>query len=149
MREFERLAEAGETVGALDAFVRARDLEDRANAAGVLLSGTSAHISEYNGLKRNFVQDLVQQGQQSLDQEDFTGAERTFARALKYSPEDNAIQELWRSAVAEPMHREAHRMYANKSIARPSTPGLTWNRRSENPTRTAANTKILRSSTGW
>jgi len=114
LREFERLAEAGETVGALDAFVRARDLEDRANAAGVLLSGTSAHISEYNGLKRNFVQDLVQQGQQSLDQEDFTGAERTFARALKYSPEDNAIQELWRSAVAEPMHREAHRMYANQ-----------------------------------
>jgi tetratricopeptide (TPR) repeat protein len=114
LREFEKLAEAGETVGALDAFVRARDLEDRANAAGVLLSGTSAHISEYNGLKRNYVRDLVQQGQQSLEQEDFTGAERTFARAIKYSPEDNVIQEMWRSAVAEPMHREAHRMYANQ-----------------------------------
>ena len=66
IREFEKLAEAGETVGALDAFVRARDLEERANAAGVLLSGTSAHISEYNGLKQNFVKDLVQQAQQSL-----------------------------------------------------------------------------------
>ena len=52
IREFEKLAEAGETVGALDAFVRARDLEERANAAGVLLSGTSAHISEYNGIKQ-------------------------------------------------------------------------------------------------
>ena len=114
LHEFDRLAEAGETVSALDAFVRARDLEDRANRAGVLLLGTSAHMSEYNILKRDYVKDLVQKGQQSLDQGDFTGAERTFARALKYSPEDNALQDLWRAALAEPLHREAHRLYDNQ-----------------------------------
>ena len=112
LREFERLADAGETVGALDAFVRARDLETRADQAGVLLSGTSAYLSQYNGLKRNYVKDLVQQGDQAMDQEDFTGAELLYARALKYSPEDQIFQEKWRGAVAEPMHREAHRLYA-------------------------------------
>lgn len=114
LREFEKLAEAGQTVSALDAFVRARDLEDRANAAGVLLSGTSVHISEYNGLKQNFVKDLVQQGMAAMEGDDFTGAERLYSRALKYSPENAQIQEAWRSAVSEPMHREAHRMYANQ-----------------------------------
>lgn len=114
LREFEKLAEAGQTVSALDAFVRARDLEDRANSAGVLLSGTSAHISEYNGLKKNYVKDLVQQGMAAMEGDDFIGAERLYSRALKYSPEDAQIQEAWRSAVSEPMHREAHRMYANQ-----------------------------------
>jgi putative salt-induced outer membrane protein YdiY len=37
--EFRTLNAAGETVGALDAYVRAKDLEDRANRAGVLLTG--------------------------------------------------------------------------------------------------------------
>ena len=89
-------------------------MEDRANAAGVLLSGTSAHISEYNGLKKNYVKDLVQQGMAAMEGDDFIGAERLYSRALKYSPEDAQIQEAWRSAVSEPMHREAHRMYANQ-----------------------------------
>src|SRR6056300_526369 len=74
LREFEKLAETGQTVSALDAFVRARDLEDRANSAGVLLSGTSAHISEYNGLKKNYVKDLVQQGMAAMEGDDFIGA---------------------------------------------------------------------------
>ena len=107
MREFNELRAAGETVGALDAYVRAWDIEQRAATIGVLLTGTSAHASDFANLRIGYIQELDGKGQAALQSEDFTAAERIYVRALNYDPENESLRASWVTAVGEPAYREA------------------------------------------
>ena len=68
--EFRKLNSAGETVGALDAYVRANDLEDRANRAGVLLTGTAEAASEFASARAGHVAKLRREGASALAAQD-------------------------------------------------------------------------------
>ena len=107
MREFNELKTVGETVGALDAYVRAWDIEQRAANLGVLLTGTSAHASDFANLRIGYIQELDGKGQAALQSEDFTAAERIYLRALNYDPENESLRASWVTAVGEPAYREA------------------------------------------
>ena len=107
MREFNELKTVGETVGALDAYVRAWDIEQRAANLGVLLTGTSAHASDFANLRIGYIQELDGKGQAALQSEDFTAAERIYVRALNYDPENESLRASWVTAVGEPAYREA------------------------------------------
>ena len=107
MREFNELKTVGETVGALDAYVRAWDIEQRAANLGVLLTGTSAHASDFANLRSGYIQELDGKGQAALQSEDFTAAERIYVRALNYDPENESLRASWVTAVGEPAYREA------------------------------------------
>lgn len=112
--EFRKLNSAGETVGALDAYVRARDLEDRANRAGVLLTGTAEAASEYASARAGHVAKLRRDGASSLLAQDYAGAERLLAQALKYDPDNEVLRGEWREAVATPMYQEGIRRLQNR-----------------------------------
>jgi hypothetical protein len=112
--EFRKLNSAGETVGALDAYVRAKDLEDRANRAGVLLTGTAEAASEYASARAGHVAKLRREGASSLVAQDFAGAERLLTQALKYDPDNEVLRGEWREAVATPMYQEGIRRLQNR-----------------------------------
>lgn len=112
--EFRKLNSAGETVGALDAYVRARDLEDRANRAGVLLTGTAEAASEYASARAGHVAKLRREGAAALAAQDYAGAERLLAQALKYDPDNEVLRGEWREAVATPMYQEGIRRLQNR-----------------------------------
>ena len=112
--EFRKLNSAGETVGALDAYVRAKDLEDRANRAGVLLTGTAEAASEFVSARAEHVAKLRREGAASLVAQDFAGAERLLTQALKYDPESEVLRGEWREAVATPMYQEGIRRLQNR-----------------------------------
>ena len=101
--EFRALNAAGETVGALDAYVRAKDLEDRANRAGVLITGTAEAASEYASARAGHVAKLRREGATALAAKDYAGAERLLTQALKYDPDNEVLRGEWREAVATPM----------------------------------------------
>lgn len=112
--EFRKLNSAGETVGALDAYVRAKDLEDRANRAGVLLTGTAEAASEFASARAGHVAKLRREGASSLVAQDFAGAERLLTQALKYDPDNEVLRGEWREAVAIPMYQEGIRRLQNR-----------------------------------
>ena len=112
--EFRKLNSAGETVGALDAYVRAKDLEDRANRAGVLLTGTAEAASEYASARAGHVAKLRREGASALAAQDYDGAERLLTQALKYDPDNEVIRGEWREAVATPMYQEGIRRLQNR-----------------------------------
>ena len=112
--EFRKLNSAGEIVGALDAYVRAKDLEDRANRAGVLLTGTAEAASEYASARAGHVTKLRREGASSLVAQDFAGAERLLTQALKYDPDNEVLRGEWREAVATPMYQEGIRRLQNR-----------------------------------
>ena len=110
LNEFNKLKDIGEVVGALDAYIRAQDLEHRAADAGILLTGTSSHANDYASLSRGYIETLDSKGQTALQSEDFTAAERIYARALNYDPENESLRSSWQTAVGEPAYREAQRL---------------------------------------
>ena len=112
--EFRKLNSAGETVGALDAYVRAKDLEDRANRAGVLLTGTAEAASEYASARAGHVAKLRREGASALAAQDYDGAERQLTQALKYEPDNEVLRGEWREAVATPMYQEGIRRLQNR-----------------------------------
>ena len=112
--EFRKLNSAGETVGALDAYVRAKDLEDRANRAGVLLTGTAEAASEFASARAGHVAKLRREGASALAAQDYDGAERLLTQALKYDPENEVLRGEWREAVAIPMYQEGIRRLQNR-----------------------------------
>ena len=112
--EFRKLNSAGETVGALDAYVRAKDLEDRANRAGVLLTGTAEAASEYASARAGHVAKLRREGASALAAKDYDGAERLLTQALKYDPDNEVLRGEWREAVATPMYQEGIRRLQNR-----------------------------------
>jgi tetratricopeptide (TPR) repeat protein len=112
--EFRKLNSAGETVGALDAYVRAKDLEDRANRAGVLLTGTAEAASEYTSARAGHVAKLRREGASALAAQDYDGAERLLTQALKYDPDNEVLRGEWREAVATPMYQEGIRRLQNR-----------------------------------
>ena len=112
--EFRKLNSAGETVGALDAYVRAKDLEDRANRAGVLLTGTAEAASEFASARAGHVAKLRREGASALTAQDYDGAERLLTQALKYDPENEVLRGEWREAVAIPMYQEGIRRLQNR-----------------------------------
>jgi tetratricopeptide (TPR) repeat protein len=112
--EFRKLNSAGETVGALDAYVRAKDLEDRANRAGVLLTGTAEAASEYASARAGHVAKLRREGASALAAQDYDGAERLLTQALKYDPDNEVLRGEWREAVATPMYQEGIRRLQNR-----------------------------------
>lgn len=112
--EFRKLNSAGETVGALDAYVRAKDLEDRANRAGVLLTGTAEAASEFASARAGHVAKLRREGATALSAQDYDGAERLLTQALKYDPDNEVLRGEWREAVAIPMYQEGIRRLQNR-----------------------------------
>ena len=112
--EFRKLNSAGETVGALDAYVLAKDLEDRANRAGVLLTGTAEAASEYASARAGHVAKLRREGASALAAQDYDGAERLLTQALKYDPDNEVLRGEWREAVATPMYQEGIRRLQNR-----------------------------------
>jgi tetratricopeptide (TPR) repeat protein len=112
--EFRKLNSAGETVGALDAYVRAKDLEDRANRAGVLLTGTAEAASEFASARAGHVAKLRREGASALATQDYDGAERLLTQALKYDPDNEVLRGEWREAVAIPMYQEGIRRLQNR-----------------------------------
>ena len=112
--EFRKLNSAGETVGALDAYVRAKDLEDRANRAGVLLTGTAEAASEFASARAGHVAKLRREGASALAAQDYDGAERLLTQALKYDPDNEVLRGEWREAVAIPMYHEGIRRLQNR-----------------------------------
>ena len=112
--EFRKLNSAGETVGALDAYVRAKDLEDRANRAGVLLTGTAEAASEFASARAGHVAKLRREGASALATQDYDGAERLLTQALKYDPYNEVLRGEWREAVAIPMYQEGIRRLQNR-----------------------------------
>ncbi len=112
--EFRKLNSAGEIVGALDAYVRAKDLEDRANRAGVLLTGTAEAASEFASARAGHVAKLRREGASALAAQDYDGAERLLTQALKYDPDNEVLRGEWREAVAIPMYQEGIRRLQNR-----------------------------------
>ena len=109
LRQFDQLADAGEIVGALDAFIRAEDIERRANASGVLLTGSDTRRSEYNALRAGLIQDYQAQGRSALERGEYESAQRILERALHYAPEDESLRSDWTVAVATPRLNDAKR----------------------------------------
>ncbi len=112
--EFRKLNSAGEIVGALDAYVRAKDLEDRANRAGVLLTGTAEAASEFASARAGHVAKLRREGASALAAQDYDGAERLLTQALKYDPDNEVLRGEWREAIAIPMYQEGIRRLQNR-----------------------------------
>ena len=110
LRTFDQMAADGETVGALDAFIRAEDIEHRANAAGVLLTGTDARRNEYNDLRSGFIQGLQNDGRAAIQRGEYESARRLLERALHYAPHDESLRADWTVAKATPMMADANRL---------------------------------------
>ena len=112
--EFDKYADANEVVGALESYVRGRNLVERAAESNVELTGLEIYTGRFAQLRQGHVGQLVAQADAALGSNDFSGAQRLYENALRYDPENALILIQWRISVAEPLFRQGLQSYKVK-----------------------------------
>lgn len=112
--EFEKRADANEVVGALESYVRGRNLVERAAESNVELTGLEVYTSRFAQIRQGHVSQLIAQADAALNSEDFSGAQRLYENALRYDPDNALIRSQWRISVAEPLFRQGLQSYRVK-----------------------------------
>ena len=112
--EFEKRADANEVVGALESYVRGRNLVERAAESSIELTGLEIYTNRFAQLRQGHVAQLVAQADAALNSNDFSGAQRLYKNALRYDPDNALIRSQWRVSVAEPLFRQGLQSYKVK-----------------------------------
>lgn len=112
--EFEKRADANEVVGALETYVRGRNLVERAAESSIELTGLEIYTNRFAQLRQGHVAQLVAQADAALNSNDFSGAQRLYKNALRYDPDNALIRSQWRVSVAEPLFRQGLQSYKVK-----------------------------------
>jgi len=112
--EFDKYADANEVVGALESYVRGRNLVERAAESNVELTGLEIYTGRFAQLRQGHVGQLVAQADAALGSNDFSGAQRLYENALRYDPDNALIRSQWRISVAEPLFRQGLQSYKIK-----------------------------------
>jgi len=102
---FKNIAVGGSKGDAVAAYQDAKNYQDRARAAGVVLDIPDSYKTDFDKVKGEHVVDLYNEGQALFEKEDFPAAERVFARIAKLEPNYKDASSLQNVAYLEPLYR--------------------------------------------
>ncbi|MDX9751006.1 MAG: CsgG/HfaB family protein [Flavobacteriales bacterium] len=104
---FKQLAMGTDQAGAVDAYLRAKDYQDRVQRVGVRLDIPDHYRTDFERVKGEHLVDLYNRGQAQMEQGDYAGAEALFARISKLEPGYKDAGSLQRVAYLEPLYQAA------------------------------------------
>ena len=89
---------------AVNAYLDAKDYQDRVQRAGVTLDIPDNYASEFKQVKGEYLVQLYSQGHDLLDQKDYPGAEAVFSKIGKLEPGYKDAGSLQEIAYLEPLY---------------------------------------------
>lgn len=89
---------------AVNAYLAARDYQDRVQRAGVALEIPDSYAQDFKQVKGEYLVQLYTQGHGLLDQKDYAAAETVFAKIAKLEPGYKDASSLQQIAYLEPLY---------------------------------------------
>lgn len=102
---FRTVAMGGDRRNAVNTYLEAISYRDRVQRMGVILEMPDHYKADFDRVKGEHLMSVYQQGQELLERQDFSGAERLFAEIARLEPDYKDANSLQAVAYLEPLYQ--------------------------------------------